>query len=109
MAVVSVVSTAALPKRGPTHRRMTPHPSVQPNWNGAEISQTSSHFYFIAFFRHLLWDTILCSREAFLLDSHIPSCCRRKKKHTPPSMSEFRLESKHLLISFIFIYLFLFF
>lgn len=83
VTVVSLVSTAAVSEQGPTHGGMTPYPSVQANWNGVEISQMSSHFYFTALFHHLLGGTILCSQEAFRLDSCAPSCCC-KKKHIPP-------------------------
>lgn len=105
VAVVSLVSTAALSEQGPTHRGMTSYPSVQANWNGVEISQMSSHFYFTALFRHLLGGTILCSQEVFRLDSCAPSCCCCccccEKSTFPLSMPAFKLERKHLLISFI--------
>lgn len=74
VTAVSLVSTATLSNRGPTHVRIAPNPSVQANWNGVQISQMSSHFYFTALFHHLLRGIILCSQEALRLDNHVPSC-----------------------------------
>lgn len=88
-AAVSLLSTAALSKQGPTHVWRTPIPASKPT--GTVFVLAKCHPVFC----HLLQGVILCSQEALRLDNHVPSCCT--KSTFPLSVPEFRLEEKCLL------------